>query len=133
MTRVLPIVLLATIVATGAAAAQPETVVCSAERSSAPVDARYEILRTSIGGRVLKVDKSTGQVWMLEHGGGFASRAAWRPIPPPDDRQLASVNFQVVLSPTSGEAILMNLHSGNTWLLRDTRTSLEWVPIVPER
>jgi hypothetical protein len=133
MTRVLPAVLLVSAVASGAAARQPETVVCSAERTSAPVDARYEILRTSGGGRVLKVDKSTGQVWMLEHSGGFASRPGWRAIPPPDDRQPTIVNFQVVVSPTSGEAILMNLHSGNTWLLRDTRTSLEWVPIVPER
>jgi hypothetical protein len=131
--RVALVVVLAVVVSSPGAAEQSDGVVCSAERTSAPLDARYEILRTASSGRVLKVDKATGQVSMLEHGGGLGSRATWRLIPPPDDKQLMAVNYQVVLSPASGETLLLNLHSGNTWLLRTTRTSPEWIPVVPER
>ena len=131
MNRTALVFVLAIYVAGTGAAAQSDTVVCTAEQTAAPVDARYEILRG--GGRVLKVDKTTGYVWALEHSTGFASRPSWRPVAPPDDRQPAVVNYQVVLSPTSGETLMLNLHSGNTWLLRDSRSSLEWVPVVPER
>ena len=102
-------------------------------RTSAPIEVKFELLYSSWAG-TLRLDKNTGEVWRLETSAFSQGRRIWKSIPPPRDVERPSfVNFQLVSTSATAETLLLNVHGGATWVLRQHDREMEWVPIAPEK
>jgi hypothetical protein len=101
--------------------------------TSAPIEVKFELLYSSWAG-TLRLDKNSGEVWRLEGSGFTQGRRVWKSIPPPKDVERPSfVNFQLVSTSATAETLLLNVHGGATWVLRQHDREMEWVPITAEK
>ena len=103
-------------------------------RSAVPQDVPFELVDNPRRAETFRIDKSSGRVWRLQRVSGIGAEAwAWKPIPPPDDTRLNSlVNYQLLVSP-SDMTFLLNVHTGQAWLLRRTSGELSWLAVTVDR
>jgi hypothetical protein len=126
-------VLVASLLAAGAPAAQ-ETHPPQPQSTDAPADARFAVLQSETW-TTYRLDKATGEVWQLRQSSSRFSgeRQVWRAIPPPEDERLSTgVNYQLSASRGDG-TLLLNVHTGATWILRTISREPQWVPLTVEK
>jgi hypothetical protein len=123
--------------AAAAPAAAQQTDPFGSLQTAAPADARFEIvISTGDSTRTYRLDKTTGMVWRKEAAPAFTrERFVWRAIPPAEEaiERGAIVNYQLVVSLSTGDALLVNVHTGATWQLRLAGREWEWLPIALEK
>ena len=99
------------------------------QSSTVPEESRFEIVQSELDFKtVLKVDKYTGYVYLLEENKeGMWWQLLSSEIHPDNEIIPDQVNFQISISGLQYWTFLININSGITWrLIKDRKTGFLW-------